>query len=352
MQRSTPQGSTPQPSGPAADFDWGDLRIVLAIAREGSLAAAARVLGLDRSTVFRRLGGFETALGVRLFERLPDGLVPTEAGEEMRAIAGRVEDECIALARAIAGRARQLTGTVRVATTDSIAFGVLPPHLARFRAAHPGIKVELVATPRLLSITRREADVALLATRSPDPALVGRRLCGMAVAIYGAASYLAARGRPQRLSDLDDHAIIASDESLSHFQITRWLAENILDTSVIYRTNSLLMQLAAVQAGVGLAYLPCFLADPLPEIVRVFPADVGIGTDLWLATHEDLRRTARVRAFLDFMAESIPLDRDFLEGRGPRRVRGVDPDPAKRSAGARRRSGRASRGGTSPSARG
>lgn len=295
----------------------------LAVARTGSLAAAARTLGVNRSTVFRRLGEFEAALGVQLFDRTSDGFVATEAGEEMRAIADRVEDELAAAARGIAGRAQRLTGTVRVATTDSMAFGLLPPHLARFHAAHPGIRVELVATPRLLTFTRREADVAFLAVRSPDGAFVGRRLCGMAVAIYAAKAYLARHPPPRDAAALSRHAIVASDDSLSHFPITRWLKENVAETAVVYRTNSLLMQLAAVRAGVGLAYLPCLLADTVPDLVPVFPSDVDIGTDLWICTHPDLRRAGRVRAFMDFMAESILADRDFLEGRGPRRVVGA-----------------------------
>lgn len=305
-------------------FDWDDLRFFLAVARGGSLAAAARLLKVNRSTVFRRVGEFEAALGVLLFERTADGFVPTEAGEEMREIAERVEDELAAMVRGVAGRDQRLTGTVRVATTDSIAFGLLPPHLARFHAAHPGIRVELVATPRLLTFTRREADVAFLAVRNPDGPFVGRRLCGMAVAIYGSTAYFASHPRPRDIDDLSRHAIVASDDSLAHFPITRWLKENVADAAVTYRTNSLLMQLAAVRAGIGLAYLPCLLADTVPDLVPVFPSDVDIGVDLWLCTHADLRRTGRVRAFIDFMAASILADSAFLEGRGPRRVVGID----------------------------
>ena len=295
--------------------DWQDLRYFLAAARGGTLAAAARALGVDRSTVLRRIGAIEKALAVKLFERTADGLALTEPGEEMLGIAQQVEDEMIALVRRVAGRDAPLTGSVRVATTDSIAYGVLPAHLARFHAAHPGIKVELMATPRLLQITRRDADVGFLPVRAPEGLVVGRKLCDMAAAIYGSRKYLADHKAPKTPADLAKHAIIASDDSLTHFPIMRWLKDNVPDSAIIYRTNSLLMQLAAVQAGVGLAYLPCFLGDPQPELVRALPDELAEVPPLWLVTHGDLRQAARIRAFMDFMADSIRTDRAFLEGR-------------------------------------
>jgi len=296
--------------------DWQDLRYFLAAARGGTLAAAARAMGVDRSTVLRRIAAIERALAVKLFERTADGLALTEPGEEMLGIAQQVEDEMIALVRRVAGRDAPLTGSVRVATTDSIAFGILPAHLARFHEAHPGIKVELVAIPRLLQITRREADVGFLPVSAPDESgsIVGRKLCSMAAAIYGSRKYLSDRKPPRTPADLAKHAIIAADDSLTHFPIMRWLKQNVPESAVIYRTNSLLMQLAAVQAGVGLAYLPCFLADPLPDLVRALPDALAEVPDLWMVTHGDLRQAARIRAFMDFMAASIKSDRAFLEG--------------------------------------
>lgn len=295
--------------------DWQDVRYFLAAARGGTLAAAARTLGVDRSTVLRRISALERALDVRLFERTADGLALTEPGEEMLGIAQQVEDEMIALVRRVARRDAPLTGSVRVATTDSIAYGILPAHLARFHDAHPGIKVELVAIPRLIQITRRDADVGFLPVFGPEGAVVGRKLCGMVAAIYGSRRYLALHKPPKTPADLSEHAIISSDESLTHFPIVRWLRENVPESAVVYRTNSLLMQLAAVQAGVGLAYLPCFLGDPQPDLVRALPDDLAKVPDLWMVTHGDLRQAARIRAFMDFMAESIQADRAFLEGR-------------------------------------
>jgi DNA-binding transcriptional LysR family regulator len=297
------------------ELNWHDLRFFLAVARGESLSATARTLKVDRSTVLRRIRGLEAALDVRLFKRDQESLDLTEPGEELLEIAARIEDEMVALVRRVAGRNEPLTGTVRVATTDSIAFAVLPAHLARFHAAHPRIKVELVASPRLLNITKREADVGFIPVRDPDGAQVGRKLCATAVSIYGSRRYLDGRPPPRTAEDLRHHDMIASDDSLSHFPITRWVKEHVVEGSIVYRTNSLLMQLAAVQEGVGLAYLPCFLTDPLPDLVRIFPADIDMSTDLWIVTHGDLRQASRIRAFIDFMARSIVSDRDFLEGR-------------------------------------
>ncbi len=296
-------------------FNWDDLRSFLAVARHGSLSGAARALGVNHSTVFRRLNGLEERLGVRLFERLPTGYVPTAAGEEMLATAARVEEEITALDRRLSGRDVRLTGSLRVTTTDTLALGLLPPHLARFRKAYPGIELELVTGNAFFSLSKREAVVALRPSRDPDEAMVGRRLSGIAVAVYGAAAYLARHGRPEAPGDLAaGHALVAGDASLAHLGAARWLRRHAPEAAVALRCNSWMSQLAAVRAGIGLGALPCFLADPDPELVRVLPPQEEMASELWLLTHPDLRHTARVRAFMDLLADSLRRERARLEG--------------------------------------
>lgn len=296
-------------------FAWDDLRVFLAIARGGSLAAAARTLGVNHSTVFRRLNAFETAVGARLFDRRPEGYGVTAEGAEMLVRATRIEEEVLALDRELSGRDSRLEGTVRVTTTDTVALGLLPPHLARFRQAQPGIEIELAVSNQMYNLSRREADVAIRPAKAPEGAMVGRRLAGIALAAYGARSYLDGAKTPRVFEDLADHALVGPDESLSNTAAARWLRAHAPGAAIGCRCDSFMAQFHAVRAGVGLGLLPCFLADPEPALVRLPLPAPELETGLWLLTHEDLRRTARIRAVLDFLAEALGAERDLLEGR-------------------------------------
>jgi len=297
-----------------ASLDWNDLRSFLAIARAGSLQGAARALGVNHSTVFRRLNALEAALGVRLFDRLPGGYAPRPAGEDMRASAERVEHEVQDLELRITGGDVRLSGTLRVTTTDTLAHGLLMPHLEAFRAAYPGIELELITSNVFFSLSKREADIALRPGRQPDEAMVGRKLGDIAVAVYGAPDYLAAHGAPGSVGELGSHSLISGDASLGHLPAVRWLGKHAPVEAVVLRCNSWLTQLAATRAGLGLAALPCFLADPEPALRRVLPPQPALASELWLLTHPDLRRTARVRAFMDRLAASLRKERDRLAG--------------------------------------
>jgi DNA-binding transcriptional LysR family regulator len=294
---------------------WNDLRSFLAIARQGSLQGAARTLGVNHSTVFRRLNALEARLGVRLFDRSPRGYALTVAGEHMLASAERVEDEILGLERRLLGGDVRLSGGLRVTTTDTLVHGLLGPHLRAFQAAYPAIELELITGNAFFDLSKREADVALRPSRHPGDAMVGRRLAGIAVALYGTRDYLAARSRPGSPAELAGHALITGDASLGHLPATRWLAERTPAGAPVLRCNSWLSQFAAARAGLGLAALPCFLADPSPELVRVLPPEPALAGELWLLTHADLRRTARVRAFMETLARGLRRERPRLEGR-------------------------------------
>jgi DNA-binding transcriptional LysR family regulator len=295
--------------------NWNGLRSFLAIARQGSLQGAARTLGVNHSTVFRRLNALEARLGVRLFDRSPRGYALTVAGEHMLASAERVEDEILGLERRLLGGDVRLSGGLRVTTTDTLVHGLLGPHLRAFQAAYPAIELELITGNAFFDLSKREADVALRPSRHPGDAMVGRRLAGIAVGLYGARDYLAVRGRPGSPAELAGHALITGDASLGHLTATRWLAERTPAGAPVLRCNSWLSQFAAARAGLGLAALPCFLADPSPELVRILPPEPALAGELWLLTHADLRRTARVRAFMETLARSLRRERPRLEGR-------------------------------------
>ena len=288
--------------------DWDDLRLFLAVARAGSLSGAARVLGVTHSTVFRRIGAFETRLRVRLFDRLPGGYALTAAGEDMREAVLRIEEEIAALALKVTGQDQRPSGTIRLTTTDMLAVGVLPRHLAAFRADWPEIELEVVVADHVLDLTRREADVALRIGNPGQEVLVGRRAGRLAFAVY------AARGRPVTA---DPAAADWIGYGTAHGPLSRALARWWPEARHVMRTNSINAAHAATRAGVGIAALPCAIADCDPGLTRTTSIPEDFSLDLWLLTHEDLRHTARIRIFMDFMAAALARDSDLLEGRCP-----------------------------------
>lgn len=300
--------------------DWNDFRLVLAVRRAGGLTAAAKALGIDHSTAFRRLNGIEARLAVRLFERLPGGSYQaTEAGERMAAAAERMEDEALALDRDLVGQDRLLSGRLRVTSSETLAQARLTEHIASFRRVHPGIEVELVVDNRVLSLSRREADVALRPVRPKEGDLWGRKLADVGWTIYGRK---AALGDPGNLlagpGDLGRHSLIGWEEAHLGIRAAEWLAHNAPSTAFVYRSNSLVNQLVAAKSGIGLALLPCYLGDPEPELARVLDGPVAELTgELWIVTHADLKGTARVRAFFDVVGEGLASERALFEGRGP-----------------------------------
>lgn len=287
--------------------NWDDLRLFLAVARAGSLSGAARAVGVNHSTVFRRIGAFEDSLGVRLFDRLPSGYALTAAGEEMQASAERVEAEIAALDRRVTGQDLRLSGVVRITTVDMLAQGLLPRHLVAFRRAYPDIEIELTVGNATLSLTRREADVALRVGNQPSDTLVGRRVGRLVFAVYGSAQ------ASNATAPLAEQPWIGFDAE--HAPLVRSLAEFLPEVRPAFRVNSVAAAIAATKTGIGLATLPCGLADPEPGLMRVADLPDDFTLDLWLLTHEDLRRTARIRAFMDFLAEGIANEAALLEGR-------------------------------------
>lgn len=300
--------------------DWNDHRLVLAVMRAGSLTAAAKALRVDHSTVFRRLQALEARLGLALFERGPGGSYqPTAAGARAALAAERMEDEALGLARDLAGQDRRLTGRLRVTCSETLAYRLLTRHIARFRAQHPGVVVELAVESRVLSLSRREADVALRVARPREGDLWGRKLADVAWTAYGARGYLAGAAPLLSPADLGSHPLIGWEEGTTGVNAADWLAQAAPAGSVVYRTNSLVNQAVAARAGMGLAVLPCYLGDPEPDLARALPGGPvpALSRELWIVTHQDLRRTARVRAFFDAVAEGIGADRALVEGRLP-----------------------------------
>lgn len=288
---------------------WDDLRLVFAVGAAGTLSGGARQLGIDHSTAFRRLGALEAKLGVRLFDRARDGYAATPAGEAIIREAARFDDVVAALERRLAGEDLRPSGTVRVTTTDTLV-DLLAPELARFRKTHPEITVELVVANAFLSLTRRDADVALRPASEAPENLVGRRLAGIATALYAARDF-----RPADRKSFAGENWIGFDESMSHLGSARWMAAEVPSGRIVARADSMMAACALARAGLGVAALPCYLGDPDARLKRLSPPIDAMASSLWLLTHPDLRRVARVRAFLDFVAAAMTAQRRTFEGR-------------------------------------
>lgn len=298
----------------ASSIEWDDLRYVLAVAEHGSLAAAARALGVNHTTVLRRIGVFEQRQGLRVFDRLPGGYVLTGGGEQLVGAARQVAETVAGLERRLAGQDLRLEGVLRVTTTDTLMVSILAPHLAAFRTAHPGIVLDVAISNAMFNLTKRDADVAIRPASDPPETLVGRRVSVLAFALYATPGYLAAHSD---MRDLAAQSWIAPDEALADIAVARWMA-TLPKERIALRADSLVAMREAAASGMGVAALPCYLGDSDDRLIRARRAPVQeIQTALWLLTHADLRHTARVRAFTDFMAKALGQDRALLEGRRP-----------------------------------
>lgn len=302
--------------------DWNHLRDFLALAREGTLAKAGAHRDVDPTTVFRHLHALERELGSSLFERRGRGYVLTANGESLVDHASRVEEQVHLLERAMAGRDQALTGSIRVTTTDTIAERLLAPHLPRFHQAFPGIRIDLVLDDRVFRLGRGEADVALRPdTRPTEDDVVPRLLSPMQSALYASEAYLAEAGWPRRRADLKKHRLVDLDESLAHVPYARFVLQFGPSSNVVFRSSSFLGVATAIERGIGIGVVPCFLMDERPSVVRLFGLEPSLESALWLLVHRDLRHMARVRAFVDFMTEAIEGERGLLEGRRGKRAR-------------------------------
>jgi DNA-binding transcriptional LysR family regulator len=287
-------------------FDWSDLRYFLAVARSGTLAAAARDLGVNHSTVFRRLNAFEDALGVRLFERLPDGYALTREGEAIRGEAETVEASVHTLERTIAGSDFRLSGEIRITAAPNLAADYIARYLADFHAQHPDIRVEIAASDHDFDLARREADLALRATSSPPAFLIGRKVRELPWFVCAGRRYLDAHPRPRSMDDLSEHALIGADQRFLRLPVFAELHRRHAPDRFVARAGDLNTMRVLALTGLGLALLPIDQADP--GLIRLFALEPKVASALWLLTHPDLRDVARIRAFADFLFDRLRAD--------------------------------------------
>jgi DNA-binding transcriptional LysR family regulator len=293
-------------------WQWDDVRFFLAVARTGSLSAAARALGVGHVTVGRRITALEKRLGVTLLARTPDGFAATSAGEVVLRQCMAMENAALDLERVAAGRDLLAAGSVRVTTTEALGCQLVAPAVAALRQAHPDLQVDLILGVRSLDIARRDADLAVRFARPAAADLVCRKLGEVGFSLYASRRYLAQSGIPKRSRGLAGYDLITftgAPAAASPF----FMGESLEGARIALRCNNPLIQLRAAASDIGIAELACFLGDTSPDLVRVWPREAPAHRTVWLIVHQDLRRSARIRAVSAAIGDMFRRQRKILE---------------------------------------
>jgi DNA-binding transcriptional LysR family regulator len=286
-------------------LDWDNLRYFLAVARAGSLSAAARQLRVAQTTVGRRVAAFEAALGARLFVATPSGQALSATGLRMLAHAEHMEREALAAERVAAGRDVGLSGPVRITATEWMIRSVLGPLLAPFASAHPALELELLADPRHLNLARREADIAIRASAFEEKEIVQRPLGAVSFGLYASDAYLARSGSPDFERHCEGHVLIAMSTSLAKVPDVEWIPAVAGRARIAIRTNGREPMATMAAAGIGIACLPRFIGDATPGL-RLLPAPPPAPErPLYLGFHRDARAVPRVKASVQFLTDSV-----------------------------------------------
>ncbi len=284
--------------------DWDDLRYFLSVAKNGTISGAAAELGVNHSTVARRINAYEKIHAVRLFERLPSGYVMTQAAENIYQYALEIEERTRVLERELFGRDARLQGKLCITAYHGMVNTLLMPQLQTFCDQYPDIDLELFITTEVRDLGAREADIAIRGTPKPPEHLVGKKVADFGRGIYTSEKYQA-RG-------LQRHELILwRDDS----QLPDWVLKHFPDARVALRVDDAISMRQAVSEGLGMARMPCWTADTQSDLLRVNldidPSEWG----LWVLIHADLRTTARVRVCRDFLIETLSAQKDLIEGR-------------------------------------
>ena len=288
-----------------SDPDWSHYRAFLAVMREGSLSAASRDLGLAQPTLGRQIAELEHRLGAALFIRSPRGLVPTDTARDIAPHAEAMAAAAGAIVRAASGETGRVAGIVRITASEIVGAEVLPALLAGFRRAHPAVTIELVLSNTVDDLLRGQADIAVRMVRPSQQALVARHIGAVGLGLYAHRSYVDAAPPPESLEALmRDHALIGFDREtpflrtmLSRLPVTR--------DDIALRTDSDLAGLAAIRAGFGIGFIQHGIARRDPDLIPILPGRVGFTLEMWIALHEDLRASRRMRLMMDHLSAGL-----------------------------------------------
>jgi DNA-binding transcriptional LysR family regulator len=280
-------------------MNWDDARVFLAVCRESTLRGAARVLGVDQATVGRRVTALEKSLSATLFLRTSEGYALTAVGEAALQAVEKMEVSALELERQIQGLDDRLTGTVRVSTTDSLAIDFLIPAIARLHGKHPDVRVQLDASTQMISLARREADIAVRNARPDNPDLIARRIARWPVGLFASQDYVDAHGVPEPGSAFEGHDLVVYQPYLASNKEMTLVSEPLTRGRIVSSLGSGLLVRRSIAAGIGIGEIPVYMGER-DGLVRLWPQRTRpVPYDVWLVTHADLRHTARVRVVID-----------------------------------------------------
>ena len=295
-------------------MDWDNVRVFLGVARAGQFVAAARLLKVDHATVARRMTALERSLNARLLDRRTTGVALTAAGVRFLAAAERMETEFLHAQSELTDRDFELSGTVRVGAPDGLSTYYLASRFAAFCERHPAITVQLVPTPQVVPLSKREVDIAIVLEKPEAGRLVTRKLTDYSLGIFGAPAYLIQRPAPDKEADLHEHRWVGYVEEYNYSPALNYVRELCGDVPVGFQCASAVGQLEAVRAGIGLGVLHDFIASRHDDLIRVL-SDRKAQRSYWIVEHEDTRGIGRIRAVHEFLVSIIEQDRAIFLAR-------------------------------------
>lgn len=281
--------------------NWDDYLYFLRVAHLGSLNAASKALGVNHSTVLRRINGLEEKLQVRLFERLKSGYVLTTSGEEIFSKIEHIEDDFLTVERLIAGRDISYEGTIQLSTTDTLGQYWLPPYVKKFKELYPEIVVNIEVRNSYTDMTKREADIVISAfNRHPDY-MVGKVLAPIKIGLYASSDYISTFGKPHSVEGLAKHKLLVLDGPLRNIAVNQWLMNLIPKSAISLSCDMYTSLYCYALQGLGIAPLPTYVGDYHNNLISVMDVPEKFYANIWMLTHPDLRKTGRIRAFMKFM---------------------------------------------------
>jgi len=295
-------------------YDWNDLRYFLELSRQGKLVRAAVRLHVDHTTVSRRIATLEKQLDVRLFDKSPSGYQLTDAGLRLLPLAEQIETRSNQLYQEIAGKDARLGGTVRVATPEALGSQVIARHVADFCREHPDIEIELVAETRRMSLSKREADIAISFSRPESGRLIAWKLCDYRLRLYATRDYLASHSPITCVEDLSQHGFVSYIEDLIEMPELRFFDNTIKNARVVFRSTNVSAQTNAILDGIGLGMVHCFMAQRESSLQVVLAEEISVERTYWLVVHEDLRHVARVDAVCKFLTGILSENSSLMMG--------------------------------------
>jgi len=284
-----------------SELGWDDYLYFYKVASLGNLKAAAEDLGVNYSSVFRRINGLEERLNVRLFERLKSGYKLTKAGEDILDRVQQVDEQMNAIQRLIQGKDVHLSGYLKISTTDTIGYYWLPPYIARFKALYPDIIIDLDIKTRYTNLSKREADIVIPAVNTQPDYMVGKKLAPIHIRLYGATTYLERYGTPTSTADFHKHHFLMPNEFFSGLPANKWLRKYVHDENIVACCDKLTGLYHLARQGLGLTILPHYIGDSDSGMVELMDLPPECSHHVWILTHPDVRFTARIKAFMQFM---------------------------------------------------